>query len=209
MRGNVSTKIARLGVHLLTHPSYFRRYMQQSLLTHKTPLDLELPWFAYAAIEFLNSYLKPHMKVAEYGSGGSTIFFARRTGFVHAVEDNREWYERVTRRLNEKWIINVRMTFCPFDFKDPIGFEKSDYLHALPEEPQDVISIDSSEEWIQVRPTCFRFAEKRIKPGGIIVLDDSWRYPDVRKKNNAKRVQTFQSVGPCRPGVTSTDVFFY
>jgi hypothetical protein len=209
MRGNVSTKIARLGAHLLTHPHYVRRYMQQSLLTHKTPLDLELPWFSYAAIEFLNSFLKPHMKVAEYGSGGSTLFFARRVKFVYAVEDNREWYDRVVRRLGELWIKNVEVTFCPFDFRDPVGFEKSDYLHALPEEPQDVISIDSSEEWIHVRPTCFRFAEKRIKPGGIIILDDSWRYPEPRQRNRAKRVQTFQSVGPCRPGVTTTDVFFY
>ena len=209
MRGTVPTKIARLGAHLLTHPGYLRRYMQQSLLTHKTPLELELPWFSYAAIEFLDSYLKPHMNVTEYGSGGSTLFFARRAGFVHTIEDNRNWYQRVTQHLAERWVSNVNMVLRPFNFRDPVGFEKSDYLHAIPEEPQDVISIDSSEEWIQVRPTCFRFAEKHIKPGGIIILDDAWRYPEPRKKNNAKRVQTFESVGPCRPGVTSTDIYFY
>ena len=81
MRGTVSTKLARLGAHLLTHPSYLPRYMQQSLLRHKTPLDLEMPWFSYAAIEFLEKFLKPHMKVAEYVSGVSTIFFARRAAF--------------------------------------------------------------------------------------------------------------------------------
>lgn len=209
MTGAVSTKIARLGVHLLTHPGYLARYMHQSLLTHKKPLDLELPWFSYAAIEFLDHYIKPHMKVAEYGSGGSTIFFARRAKFVHAIEDNREWYERVCRRLNEKWVTNARITFCPFDFKDPVGFEKSDYLHSLPAEAQDIIIIDGTEEWTYVRPTCFRVAEKHVKTGGIIIVDDSWRYPELRRKAQAKRVHTFESVGPCRPGVTSTDVFFY
>jgi hypothetical protein len=43
----------------------------------------------------------------------------------------------------------------------------------------------------------------------MIVVDDSWRYPELRAKNRAKRFSVFQSVGPCRPGVTSTDVFFY
>ena len=97
----------------------------------------------------------------------------------------------------------------PFDFKDPVGFEKSDYLHALPDAPLDVIVVDGTEEWNYVRPTCFRHAEKFIKPGGIIVVDDSWRYPELHRKHRAKRVQSFQSVGPCRPGVTSTDIFFY
>ena len=56
---------------------------------------------------------------------------------------------------------------------------------------------------------CFERAENQIKPGGIIVIDDSWRYPGLRKKNRAKEFREFRSVGPCRPGVTSTDVYFY
>jgi predicted O-methyltransferase YrrM len=72
-----------------------------------------------------------------------------------------------------------------------------------------VIIIDGTEEWIHVRPTCFRLAEERVKSGGIIILDDSWRYADPRRSNKAKRVESFVSTGPCRPGVTSTDVFFY
>lgn len=209
MTGTVPTKVARLGMNLLTHPRYVRRYMQESLLNEKTPLDLEVPWFSYEAIDFLDQFVKPHMIVAEYGSGGSTIFFARRAAFVYAIEDNREWYDRVCRRLNEKWIANVNLILCPFDFKEPVGFEKSDYLHALPDAPLDVIVVDGTEEWIQVRPACFRHAEKHIKPGGIIVVDDSWRYPELHRKNRAKRVESFKSVGPCRPGVTTTDVFFY
>jgi hypothetical protein len=51
--------------------------------------------------------------------------------------------------------------------------------------------------------------EDRVKPGGIIVLDDSWRYAAPRLRNKAKRFEVFESVGPCRPGCTTTDVFFY
>jgi SAM-dependent methyltransferase len=149
------------------------------------------------------------MKVFEYGSGGSTLFFARRTQSVLSVEDNPKWFELVTHRLQEKQVNNAVLKLCPFDFKNPAGFEESDYLNALPDEKFDVIVVDGSEEWTQVRPVCFRKAEGRVKPNGIIVVDDSWRYVGLRENNHARGVRVFQSVGPCRPGVTSTDVFLY
>jgi hypothetical protein len=52
-------------------------------------------------------------------------------------------------------------------------------------------------------------AEKSIKKGGIIILDDSWRYDQVRSRNSAKKHVVLKSTGPCRYGVTSTDIFFY
>jgi predicted O-methyltransferase YrrM len=60
-----------------------------------------------------------------------------------------------------------------------------------------------------VRPVCFARAERQVRPGGIIVVDDSWRYPALRQANRARHFRDFQSVGPFRPGVTSTDIFFY
>jgi hypothetical protein len=209
MRGTLPTKIGRLAVNLLLHPQYISRCVTHNILNGKTPLDLELPWFSYAAIDFLNGYLRPEMSVCEYGSGGSTIFFARRVKSVFSIEDNPRWFELVSRRLDEKALHNVQLKLCAFDFKQPADFEESAYLHAMPEGPFDVIVVDGSEEWIPVRPTCFQKAESRIKTGGIIVVDDSWRYPILRKKHQAKDYRIFKSVGPCRPGVTTTDVFFY
>ncbi len=209
MHGTIPQKIGRLIGDLVNHPEYISRCVSHNLLNGKTPLDLEVPWFSYGSIDFLEEFLKPSMTVCEYGSGGSTLFFAKRTQKVYSIEDNAEWYERVSRRLKEKQIANVTLTLHPFDFKNPEGFEKSDYFRAIPDEKFDVIVVDGSEEWIQVRPACFELAEKRVKPGGIVVVDDSWRYPELRKRNHAKDVRVFQSVGPCRPGVTSTDIFFY
>jgi predicted O-methyltransferase YrrM len=209
MHGTVPQKIARVVVNLMLHPQYIPRCLSHNLVNGRTPLDLEMPWFSYAAIDFLKGFLTPQMKVCEYGSGGSTIFFARRVKSVFSIEDNAKWHALVTQRLEEKELHNATVQLFPFDFKKPIGFEESAYLNAIPDEMFDVIVVDGSEEWTQVRPVCFARAETRIKPGGIIVVDDSWRYPDLRKRNHAERVRVFQSVGPCRPGVTSTDVFFY
>lgn len=209
MHGTVSQKIGRVLGNLVLHPQYIPRCLAHNLVNGKTPLDLELPWFSYAAIDFLDDFLQPDMTVCEYGSGGSTLFFSRRVKSVLSIEDNPKWYELVSRRLEQNGVRNVAMVLCPFDFKNPVGFEQSAYLQALPEQKFDVIVVDGSEEWTQVRPVCFARAEERIKRGGIILVDDSWRYAKLRQAHHAQACKTFQSVGPCRPGVTSTDIFFY
>lgn len=209
MRGSVSQKVGRVLGNLILHPQYISRCLAHNVLHAKTPLDLELPWFSYAAIDFLELFLEPHMSVCEYGSGGSTVFFARRVKSVYSIEDNHEWFELVSRRLQEKALSNVTLRLHPFDFKNPQGFEHSAYLHAIPDQRFDLIVIDGSEEWTQVRPVCFEKAEGRVKIGGIIVVDDSWRYSRLRQENHARSHKIFQSVGPGRPGVTSTDIFFY
>ncbi|MEY2427358.1 MAG: hypothetical protein QOJ40_243 [Verrucomicrobiota bacterium] len=209
MHGTIPQKIGRVITNLTLHPQYISRCLTHNVLNGKMPLDLELPWFSYASIDFLEEWLKPDMTVCEYGSGGSTLFFASRVKSVYSIEDNPKWLELVTARLKQKSLRNVTLKLCPFDARNPVGFETSDYLHAIPNERFDVIVVDGTEEWTPIRPFCFQKAEASVKPGGIIVVDDSWRYLGLRKNHHAKSFRIFQSVGPCRPGVTSTDIFFY
>jgi SAM-dependent methyltransferase len=208
MKGSIPTKIARVVSNLVVHPNYIPRTFRHNVVNGVSPLDLEVPWFSYAANDYLSQWLKPEMTAFEYGSGGSTLFLAKHVKSVRSVEDNPKWFELVSKRLQEKHIGNATLEFHQFDFKNPTGFEHSEYLNSLNQE-YDVIFIDGSEEWNLVRPLCFQHAEKFVRPGGIIVVDDSWRYPELHKQNKAKYFKIFKSVGPCRPGVTSTDVFFY
>jgi SAM-dependent methyltransferase len=209
MHGTVPQKIGRVLGNLILHPQYISRCLAHNVINGKTPLDLEIPCFSYAAIDFLNGFVQPRMSVFEYGSGGSTLFFAQRAKEVLSVENDPQWFDWVSRRLVEKGLTNASLKLCEFDFKKPTGFEDSAYLNAMPERNFDIIVVDGSEEWTHVRPVCFEKAERQINPGGIIVVDDSWRYPVLREKHHAKDLKILQSVGPCRPGVTSTDIFFY
>jgi len=59
------------------------------------------------------------------------------------------------------------------------------------------------------RTSCFLRWENFINQGGVIVVDDSWRYPEIRKLSKAKEVKILEGIGPCRRGVTSTDLHFY
>src|SRR5260221_5681032 len=162
MQGTVPQKIGRVLGNLLLHPQYISRCLAHNVINGKPPLDLEIPWFSYAAIDFLNDFVRRHMSVFEYGSGGSTLFFAQRAREVLSVEDNPQWFDWVSRRLKEKGLNNATLKLCEFDFKKPVGFENSPYLQALPERKFDIIVVDGSEEWTHVRPICFEKAESRI-----------------------------------------------
>lgn len=91
-------------------------------------------------------------------------------------------------------------------------FTASDYLRAIDGMNPDVVLIDGSEDCSlkpMRRPFCFSHVEPAMKPGAIIILDDSWAYPQLRQSNRAKRVMSFWGFGPCRRGCTRTDIFFY
>src|SRR5208283_402812 len=86
MKGSNLSRLGRVIAHLASHPCQILPYLRSGPLSKKTPLELGVPWFSQSAIDFLESYVKPSMRVFEYGSGGSTIFFARRAKSVDSIE---------------------------------------------------------------------------------------------------------------------------
>jgi predicted O-methyltransferase YrrM len=206
--GNIK-KISRLIGYFATHPLMLKTYIRKSINNSATPISLELPWISFAAIQFLEKFLQPSLNVAEFGGGGSTLFFAKRTASVLCVESHKDWVEKIETALALNNISNVRIEGHTFDPKDQEAYASSSYLQSIEGQSYDVILVDGYEEYVELRPTCFYRAEKCVKKGGIIIVDDSWRYLSLRKNNNAQNWKEFRSIGPCRPGVTTTDIFFY
>src|SRR4051812_37225534 len=56
-----------------------------------SPMKDEVPWMTFGAIEFLQRALREDMVVFEYGSGGSTLFFANRVRRLVTIEHDPEW----------------------------------------------------------------------------------------------------------------------
>src|SRR5204862_8185927 len=108
-----SQRFAKLAGHLLQHPGNVPRYLTHNLITRREPVELELPWFSYAAIDFLKSYLRSEMQVFAFGSGGSTLFFAQHCKSVASVEDNAHWCEIGAARLARRGIENVNLRYVP------------------------------------------------------------------------------------------------
>ena len=109
--------------------------------------------------------------------------------------------------------MNVKVHRKDIDLSNQTAFKESEYYRAL-DKNYDFIVIDGEDcfgpaaKW-SARETCFELAQRRINSNGIILVDDSWRYPNIIKKSTARKIKRFQSIGPCRKGITSTDLHFY
>jgi predicted O-methyltransferase YrrM len=203
-------RVTKLGTYLLTHPAQVPKYIKTSLL-QKSPVDLGLPWISYAAIDFLDKWqIDENTEILELGGGGSTIYFGKRNAQITCFESNEDWHKILVEKCKYLNIKNVDIKLFLYDNADKKSFLLSEFYNKIAEKQYDIILVDNYDSSLtQPRVDCFYKAEKSVKPGGIIILDDSWRYDQVRKSNSAKKHIIFQSIGPCRRGLTSTDIYFY
>ena len=178
------------------------------MLSRKLPIDFGMPWWSFRAIERADSLLAGK-RVFEYGTGGSTLRFAKIAKQIVSIEDHADWMAVVQDRLSKKNITNVEIRLRPFDFKNPVNFESSEYISAVDSSSWDVVIIDGQDWTFKQRLACFRRVEPKMEAGSIIIVDDFWRYEELLKSNRAKSVEVYESVGPSRIGVTSTAFFFY
>lgn len=73
MHGNTFTRSIRGITFIFRRPKDGIRYLV-NWLDRKSPLAQGLPWFSYPSIDFLDSYVKPDMRVFEWGVGGSNLW---------------------------------------------------------------------------------------------------------------------------------------
>jgi hypothetical protein len=92
---------------------YFPRWFS-SFRPGRSLMGQAQPWIPFEAENWLQLYLKPQMKVFEYGSGGSTIFFAERVAEVFTVEHDKKWHSLVSRALAQRGITN-----CSYQLHQP------------------------------------------------------------------------------------------
>lgn len=195
---------------MLRRPQDLPAYLRLGPWSGRSPLDVGLPWIAFSAIRFLERYLRADMNVCEFGAGGSTRFFSRRCRSVLSIEHDARWIERVRQVLDADGAANVQLRHAPFARSDRVDFRRSGFFSFPIGDRYDVILVDLLDDEFLLRPECFRFAEENlVAPGGIIILDDAWRYPEIHSGHRARRRLEFKSLGPGRPGVTTTDVYFY
>jgi spermidine synthase len=208
-----SARTKKLILSLLLNPQDIISYLRYSL-SKKTPLEIGLPWWSYKSINTIAPLLKKEHNVFEWGSGGSTLFLAKRTNKVVAVENNPGWFERVQSSIKKFRINNVQISHQEINLEDSDAFMRSPYANYI-SGSFDIIVIDGedhfgpSASW-SAREYCFEISQSLISSnGGIIIVDDSWRYPKITTMSDAKEIKICESTGPCRKGVTRTDLHFY
>jgi precorrin-6B methylase 2 len=163
-----------------------------SLLGDASLLSSGVPWITYGAIEHIGRVFQPGGTVFEFGSGGSTLFFAARAGRVTSIEHDPSWAKMVNDALAKHGFSNGQVRWIPPvpilkppppDPADAGGYGTADeafreycfeaYVRSVDDEPDgslDLVMIDG-----RARPSCLLHALPKVKRGGVVVLDNSDR----------------------------------
>ena len=205
-----SERVWKVIFNLTISPFLAPKYIA-NLVSRKDPIELQLPWWSYDSISYIQK--SRFDKCFEWGSGGSTLFLAKICKSLKTIENDLDWYNKLNAEFQRKEFDNVSLRHEEIELSDPDSFLRSAYLNSL-NEKYDLITIDGQDDfgpestW-SARELCFERAQAFIKPEGMIIVDDSWRYPEIEKKSKAKKILRFESVGPSRKGVTRTDIHHY
>jgi len=134
--------------------------MPKDYWTGKSLLSCGLPWLTPGAIDALEKILNPQSKVVEFGSGGSTVFFSRRSASVLSWEPNSYWRKLVAAAIAPAK--NVHIT----KHLENVFMLGPDF---------DLVLVDSHHG----ATNRFKIANRALKlvgPAGHFVLDNYGRY---------------------------------
>lgn len=151
-----------------------------------------IPWITYEAIEWINSYLHKRMNVYEFGSGGSTLYFAKSVGSVVSVEHDEAWFNNVSEALDRYKAKNVsyflkrpfftklaqhlpyhHLMYVSRTFPEHRDYIFRSYARSIKQYPNqyfDFVFVDGRS-----RVSCIHSAIGKIKNGGYLMLDNSER----------------------------------
>ncbi len=195
MHGNTLTRSVRGVSYMLLRPQDGIRWAKGKLAP-QSPIQMGLPWISWRAIDYLNHFIRPGLRVFEWGGGGSTIYWLRKGCHVTTVESNPQWFEAIrdaALKDGKSGQLDLRL------------------IEAESRDPNLVVLVDGLEEDYTGRMDCLKELpnSNALKSGGIAVLDDSWRdqYQVAPGILAGWKRQALKSLGPCRPGVTQTDLY--
>jgi hypothetical protein len=165
------------------------------------PVDRQgnpVPFITYPAWEFLRRRIRPEMRVFEYGSGASTLWWAVRVKEIFSAEYQPEWYARISKQAPRNATVYLQ----------PLG-DKEAYarLAKKPGKQFCIVVIDGRE-----RVRCALHAVEALAPDGVIVWDNSDREkyePGFRflKERGFRRLE-FVGLSPGVNERSETSIFY-
>ncbi len=175
-----------------------RGWAQSVVQNASVDLNGPVPWYTYPAIRALERIVPSDAIVFEYGSGNSTLWWQSHAKEVVSVEHDPQWYkqpntgecpdvrlreaedqsnaehfDRLREDLGELSALPAHLDMETLVERGMATEPFLSYIAELMTFPHayfDVIIIDG-----MAREACAQIASDRIKPGGIIVFDNSDR----------------------------------
>jgi SAM-dependent methyltransferase len=153
-----------------------------------------IPWITYPALDHLARLDFSQAAVLEYGAGYSSLWWAARARTVVAVESRAKWVEDVRRRAPPNLTVIATDEDAGAYVKAPLQ----------PGASFDVIIIDGVH-----RQQCAQASLPFLRPGGIVVLDNSDWHPHIGAwlREQGMLQFDFHGFGPLNPYTWCTSLF--
>jgi predicted O-methyltransferase YrrM len=134
------------------------------------------PWLTPTAVSILSSWLRPTDIGFEWGSGRSTIWFARRCAHLTSVEHSEPFFEKLRSTVHSEPISGKVSYFLCKD--------RSEYVSKIENTARpDFILVDG--RW---RDECAIRAIAKLKHGGLLVIDNAnWYLPSTSNSPDSRR----------------------
>ncbi len=133
-------------------------------------LNPDHPWLTPQAICILDSWLTKDDIGIEWGSGRSTVWFAKRVRQLVSIEHEPVWYDKVSTQLKRGGYSNIDYHLIPT--KISVGSSSyADSVNDCPDLYFDFALVDG-----KVRHICMGRILPKLRNGGILILDNSERY---------------------------------
>ena len=187
--------------------------IKQKIFDIKYP---DVPWMTPTSIDLLEQLIKLDDVGIEYGSGRSTLWFAKRCKYLTSIENNKQWYDIVSKKISKLNNVNYELhnlTEKPLDssYYKTINRFKSGTI--------DFIIIDGKYR----EPLAIKAIEI-LKNGGLLIFDNAERHlpnnynipESIGKSNNgisklmeqfSKETKTWRRIWTTN-GVTATLLMF-
>lgn len=209
---------AQLRKHLLW---WLRSKQKDYLLRHACP------WLAFDAILALRERMRPGMRVFEYGSGGSTLFWlANQASQIVSIEHDPAWFQVISAKVQGQSVVDLRLIQPELgwvseglhDPADPDLYQSDDIefrgytfqkyasqIDAFPDAHFDILLVDG-----RARPSCIAHGAGKVKEGGLLILDNAERaYYTAQLSQHlyAFERETFAGMVPQVPVLSSTNIY--
>lgn len=121
----------------------------------------DAPWWPRPMIEIMDQLVRPSDVGLEWGSGRSTRWLGRRIASLTSVEEDETWAARTREAVKD---LPVELLLLPKDRY--VGV-----VDRFADASLDLCVVDGD-----MRDACAKAALPKLKPGGMLFIDDVQRY---------------------------------
>jgi len=165
---------------------------REHLAAGRNSVNDKSPWMCFSAVRFLKEIVRRDMKVFEYGSGGSTLFWISNVREIVSVEHDISWYTIMKKQFDGQDIQNLKYIlaepasdteFTEKRFENPDDYISADpvymgknfdqyakSINSYPDHYFDIVVVDG-----RARPSCIKHGIPKLKKNGWLIVDNSER----------------------------------